>query len=354
MKTARRERPEWFLIPVILVIGLLSVIVAGQLALRFSPGWTLNTDMESRIDPNSAYLTRRPSGFIEPVDASILTQPGWVDFLTPGVSIITGTPFPTLGVTSTLSPAPTSASSATYTAVITTSPTNTFVFIPSTPFSTPKRKPTKTSPPPAITDTPTFTPSSTSTGSTSTPTATPTITSMNTPTATATASQTATLTPITPTSTSSAPPEIGTTPDGVVYILPSGGSLTLDMTLIANGDAGYDLVYYERAAPGGNGIFLDWIIVQIGDGMNWYTVFYWGDNIADTNSNMDFNILPNPQVPEEADQRTIPSSALYPPTGIAIDIDAIVPPGTYSQIRFMAPPGDVDNQTEIDAVEVLP
>lgn len=94
--------------------------------------------------------------------------------------------------------------------------------------------------------------------------------------------------------------------------------------------------------------------MQVGDGTNWYTVFNWGDNIADANSNMNFNILPNPQVPEEADQRAIPTSALYPPTGIAIDIDAIALPGTYSYIRFTAPPGDSDNQTEIDAVEILP
>jgi hypothetical protein len=350
MKRVEPERQDWLLIPVIVVIGLLSVIVAGQLALRFSPHWMLNTDMESRIDPNSAYLTRRPSGFVEPVDTSILTQPGWIDFLTPGVSIITGTPFPP--VTSTPSPVPTTVSSATSTAVIMASPTNTLVFIPWTPTAgrTRKPKPTKTQPPAtATTYTPTFTPSSTSSVFTSTPTASQTATSTGTPTATATITATPTAT-----STSSTPPEIGTTPDGVVYILPSGGSLTLDITLIANGDGGYDLVYYERAAPGGTGIFLDWMIVQIGDGTNWYTVFNWGNNIADTNSNMDFNILPNPQVPEEPDQRDIPTSALYPPTGIAIDVDAIVPPGTYSYIRFIAPPGDSDNQTEIDAVEVLP
>ena len=43
---------------------------------------------------------------------------------------------------------------------------------------------------------------------------------------------------------------------------------------------------------GGTGIFLDWVIVEIGNGTNWYTVFYWGDNIADTNSNMNFNLCP--------------------------------------------------------------
>lgn len=139
-----------------------------------------------------------------------------------------------------------------------------------------------------------------------------------------------------------------------MYFLPSGGSLTLGINLVANGDGNYDLVYYERPAPGGTGIFLDWVIVEIGDGTNWYTVFYWGDNIADTNSNMDFNRLPNPQVPEEGDQRDIPTASLYNGTGIAIDIDAIVPAGMYSYIRFTAPPGDSDNQMEIDAIEVLP
>jgi hypothetical protein len=69
---------------------------------------------------------------------------------------------------------------------------------------------------------------------------------------------------------------------------------------------------------------------------------------------MDFNILPNPQVPQETDQRDIPTSALYNGTGIAIDVDAIAPPGTYSYIRFTAPAGDSDGQTEIDAAEVLP
>jgi hypothetical protein len=139
-----------------------------------------------------------------------------------------------------------------------------------------------------------------------------------------------------------------------VFTLPSGGSLTLNINLVTNGDGSYDLAYYERAAPGGTGVFLDWVILEIGDGTNWYTVFNWGNNIADTNSNMDFNVLPNPQVPEETDQRDIPTSALYNGTGITIDVDAIIPPGAYSFIRFTAPAGDSDGQMEIDALEVLP
>ena len=338
MKVVEREQLDWTIVVIIiLVIGFLLVLVAGQLALRFSPGWELNASMDSRIDPNSTFVANRPDGFIEPVDAAILTQPGWVDFLTPSVTVITGTPFP--AATSTPSPAPTTASSATTTVTVAASPTNTFVFIPWTQTSTRKPKPTEPGP--------------TSTALPSTPTTTQISPSTVTATPSVTATPTITQTPITlPTDTT--PPEIGTTPDGVVYLLPSGGSLTLGINLVATGDGSYDLVYYERPAPGGTGIFLDWVIVEIGDGINGDTVFYWGDNIADTNSNMNFNVLPNPQVPEEGDQRDVPTASLYNGTGIAINIDGIVPAGTYTYIRFTAPAGDSDNQMEIDAIEVLP
>lgn len=134
--------------------------------------------------------------------------------------------------------------------------------------------------------------------------------------------------------------------------MPSGGTLTLGINLVVNGHPGWDLAYYEF--PAGSGILLDWVIIEISDGNNWYRVFYWGNNIADTNTNMDFNILSNPQVPEEPDQRDIPTAELYNSTGIAIELDGVVPPGTYPYIRFIAPTGDVDNKTEIDAIEVLP
>ena len=343
MKAAERERLDWTIVVIIiLVLGFILVMIAGQRAVHFASYWQLNANMDSHIDPNSTFVASRPDGFIEPVDASILTPPGWGDFLTPGVTVVTGTPFPP--ITSTSSAAPTTVLAATSTVTMAATPTNTFVFIPWTQTSTRKPKPTKSDPTstdlpttPTLVTAPTLSPTSTVTPTATVTTTTPTITQ----------------TPITiPTDTT--PPEIGTTPDGDVYFLPSGGSLTLGMNLVANGDGNYDLVYYERPAPGGTGIFLDWIIVEISDGTNWYTVFYWGDNIADTNSNMDFNLLPNPETPEEDDQRDIPTASLYNGTGIAIDIDGIVPAGAYSYIRFTAPPGDSDNQTEIDAMEVLP
>lgn len=158
------------------------------------------------------------------------------------------------------------------------------------------------------------------------------------------------------------PGEIGPNPDGNVYSLPAGQSLTLNFRVDVNGHNGYDMVYHEL--PMGSGVWLDWVTVEISDGRNWYTVFNWGNNIADSNTNMDFNILPFPVMgpvppPEEPDQRDIPSANLYPPTGIAIDLDSVVPPGSYYYIRFSCPSSvngipDTDGKMEIDAIAVLP
>ncbi len=159
---------------------------------------------------------------------------------------------------------------------------------------------------------------------------------------------------------------IGTDPDGIVYLVPEGSSLTLALSspLVANGDIGtWDLVYYELPAfpPPNNGINLDLVQIDISiDGVNnWITIFNWGDNIIDPNTNLTLYLQNNPQVPPEPDERPIPASTLYTsssgyPTGIAIDIDSIAPPGTYYFIRFYAPPDNNDHVAEIDAIEILP
>jgi hypothetical protein len=207
MKASEQERRDWFIIPLILGIGFLCVIIAGQWALRFSPSWKLNADMDSNLDPNSDFLTRRPNGFIEPIDPSILTEPVWINlFLTPGASLLTGTPFPQAKITSSFTTTtstitqapfktstPTRIASATNINIVIASPTNTFVYYP--PTSTPQPKPTATStvsliythtPTTVVTATGTSTPTLTGTP-TSTPTNSPTPAATNTPTDTPTA-----------------------------------------------------------------------------------------------------------------------------------------------------------------------
>jgi uncharacterized repeat protein (TIGR01451 family) len=149
------------------------------------------------------------------------------------------------------------------------------------------------------------------------------------------------------------PPQVGTAPDNTIYILPAGGTLTLDLAVTANGDLGIpDIVIYEFDNAGM--VFMDWMIIQVGDGSNWYTVFYWGDDLADTNSNMNINILP-PNTPPEEDNRMLATAVyFYNGPGITIDIDPMVSMGTYPYLRIIAPNGDADGQLEIDAIELLP
>lgn len=156
-------------------------------------------------------------------------------------------------------------------------------------------------------------------------------------------------------------PEIGP-PDGNQIDIPEGGVETflLSQPVVANGDGAADFVFYEfPAAPG---IALDNVIVEIStDGSAWLPVFYWGDGIADTNTNVNIN-LPNIAsacVPPstEQDNCQISSSDLYNNTGITIDVDnsplSVVPGGSYYWIRFTAPAGSGD-PAQLDAIQILP
>ncbi len=120
-------------------------------------------------------------------------------------------------------------------------------------------------------------------------------------------------------------------------------------------DPDYDLVYYENNS--GGGILLDWVIVDVcadSSCTSAFTVFYWGNATADTNT----NIGVAGYGPPEADNQPIPYANLWgsPPdqTGIAIDVDMAAPAGTYQWVRIYAPPGGANDPAEVDAVEVLP
>lgn len=184
MQARESERRDWLIILLVILIGFLCVIVAGQWAVRFAPRWELDTSMGSKLDPNSDFLTGIPDGPIEPVDAALLTPPSWFDFfLTPGASFETFTPIPTDTITSTATVPPTST--ATFVATSTSTPTlivySTATW-PAPSTNTPTRVPAATATPTAVAST---TPTPTAT-STNTPTNTPTSTPTNTPTPTST------------------------------------------------------------------------------------------------------------------------------------------------------------------------
>lgn len=468
MKRNEGERRGWALVATSLLIGLLCVIAAGDMAIRLAPGWRLEADMRSRLSPDSIFLTPRSDSIFQPLDPAILTPPIWINvFLTPGQNYPTRLPRPTATPTNPAPPA-----QASPTAIpITASPTSTIAYFPATQPTNPG--PTRTSNPPAFTATATLPPSLIPTG-----TLVPLLTPSNTPIPQAdlqitmsdgvvvySAGGPLTYTvivsnngpanvdgalisdPIRPqvlnwtwtctsqnngasgcdpaggntanfsdtvslpygasivytvvvntrpdaagslvhTASIAAPADvvdpaignntvtdsndflnslpygnIGTDPNYAVDVLPPGASLAFrfDTPVVVNGHPSWDVVLYEL--PNGSGVAMDVMIFQIGDGASWYTVFTWGDNIADTNSNLDISVVGG-QENDNRDFTYVPiSDILYPfnsgtdanpATGIVFELDGVVPNGAYPYFRIISPAaGDVDGGCEIDAVTVL-
>jgi hypothetical protein len=147
-------------------------------------------------------------------------------------------------------------------------------------------------------------------------------------------------------------------PDGQEVPLACGETITLYFGAGQgiNDLAGYDMVLYEWPNP--PGIHLDFMILELSaDGTTWYRVFAWdgapggveGTNVDDYAIDGD----------GEVDNEQIPSGELYPPpvppdnlnTGVAIDVQAWVPPGSgpFDWVRIIAPPGCGD-ATQIDSI----
>lgn len=326
MKAIERERHDWVIIPIILLIGLLCVIAAAQWALRFSPRWELVADMRSRIDPDSDFLTHKPEGFVEPVNSSILTQPGWANlFLTPGANVVTGTPFP--AKTATLSSTLTTIVPVTNTLLATTSPTNTFVAVIWIPSSTPGPK------------------------NTDIPSATPT----STPTATYTSTFTQTHIPTTPPDPME--PDFGAA-DGNATTLGNGASVVFDLSgFVLDGDSTFfDMVYYEKEEnTSADKIHLGAVLIEIYDETSgtWYAIYQWGDGIADMNASYSNG---NSEPDGFPVNKTLLVGVAPLNTGIAIDMDApAIARGAavgdeITQIRITS---FSDNECEVDALQML-
>jgi hypothetical protein len=355
MNVIERERRDWLIIPIILLIGFLCVMVAGQWALRFSPSWTLDANMESNLNPNRDFLTNRPTGFIEPIDPSILTQPVWINvFLTPGADIPQGTPVPVTADAALLNPpstqtpfkpiTPTSMESATNTAIVIVNPTNTFIYYPPASSFTPKPKPPSTF---TATPTYTFTPNTTLTA-THTPTATSTSTATATPTATPTPTSTDTPDP--------SEPDFGA-PDGNTAKLGNGAWVEFNLSgFILDGNSTWDVVLYEKEDASSAGkIHLGAVQIEVYDEttLAWYTIYNWGDGAADTNASYNNGN-------SEPDGFPVDMTLLYgtPPlnSGIALDIDtaAISQSGmsgdSITRIRITSLSGA---NCEVDSLQML-
>jgi hypothetical protein len=344
MRTNENEGRDWAVIGFILLFGLFWILVAAEWALRFAPHWELNTNVESKLDPDSDFLTNKPGGFIEPVDPAILTNSTWMNAaLTPGAS------FPTLmsrytataptAITSTLgTPVATQTAAHTMTAPVTitapvlANPTNTSIYVP---------------PPLTSTSKPRFVATSTGTA-TPTPTSTATATATSTSTATGTATATNTV--------DVSEPDYGG-PDGNAIMLANGTSIEFNLSGFSiDGDSAWDLVYYEKeSTSAASKIHLGAVLIEAYDETTgtWYAIYNWGDGIVDANASYNNGN-------SEPDGFPVNKNLLYgvPPlnTGIAIDLDApsIAQGGSIgdsiTKIRIISLS---NNDCDVDALQIL-
>lgn len=158
--------------------------------------------------------------------------------------------------------------------------------------------------------------------------------------------------------TTEAPPmgvEIGPGDGSWYYFDPADSAITLAIPPITrDNNPDYDLVYYELA--NNSGIFMDHVIVRIGDGSNWYTIMNWGDGISDTNTSIaiPLDTLLNPtDCSGEPDNCEISSAFLRNGTGVQIDISN-VPDGVYSYLLIQSLATGAGDGADLDAIEILP
>jgi hypothetical protein len=394
-----RELAGWLIIvPVVLLI----LFGCGQLALLRQPPVTY-ADTRSQLSADyhpwtpvvfAAVSTEIVSEILQdygqdPTDPQIIVtaSPFWPTQVggTPIAFIPTKTATPTVLPTATHTPVPSDTSAPTptpatptATQTVTRLPTRLPTLAPPTPTETatsvPPPMPTNV-PPPAPTDTsapplptPTVdTPIPPLPTDTQTPTLPATLTDTPgfvpsfTPTPTPTLTLIPTDTPIPCSGNNpSGEPDLGG-PDGNYIRIGCGSELIIDLGAnpLILPHPSYDLVFYEREDPDTPGtIALDWIVIEVGPSSAgpWMTIFTWGDNAVDSNTNIG---AAGYGAAGELDNHPIPMTdpPLYgsPPfvTGIAIDVDAVVPPGVYQWVRIRSPLGGDNDPAEVDALQVI-
>jgi hypothetical protein len=106
---------------------------------------------------------------------------------------------------------------------------------------------------------------------------------------------------------------------------------------------------------------MDWIILQIGDGTNWYTILNWGNGVSDGNTNIAIPLVGNSggDCSGEPDNCDIDGSLLAVEsgynTGVTINVDGLgIPLGTYSYLRISVPVGGDNDGVAIDGIYIYP
>lgn len=139
-------------------------------------------------------------------------------------------------------------------------------------------------------------------------------------------------------------------------LLGNGASVEFNLSgFLLDGNSTWDLVYYEKEETSAAGkIHLGLVLIEAYDQTTdaWYTIYNWGDGIADTNASYNNGTEP--------DGFPVNKSLLYGAsplnTGIAIDIDTVaISQGgsvgdSITKIRITSLSS---NDCEIDSLQML-
>ena len=384
----KRDRMDWTLLIFTIPIGIILILIVGQLAVRLMPFWSVNADMNSNLEPDPG--NPRPFAALQPLMPQLLTPMAWAEsYLTPGAEIS----YPEF-----VSFEPTASPSSTPVTPTATEPTPTTPPSPSPTATTPVPSPSPTQPPDDVcNDTgannyggslpceyppppPTTCQDNTATnyGQPLPCTYPPALCQDNTATnygQPLPCTYEVVSTPPTGSSQVSPPPTelgVGTLPDNTnpgnynnigeisdgTYVV-----ITLGIRVENTPDNNYDLAVYEW--NNGGAVYLDYIIIGIShysDGREYYEVFNWGENQdPDLNSNVkDYST----DVDGEVDDETVNLADLYDPdgagpapqTGILIDVDTAdsnPPAGDYEYVVIISPVGGTGNEAQVDSVQAV-
>lgn len=106
---------------------------------------------------------------------------------------------------------------------------------------------------------------------------------------------------------------------------------------------------YQPIYSGGLTVDMDLVILQVGDGRNWYTVFDWGDGSPDINSDIPYSLNSTPCT-SEPDNCPIDVSQLTNPPGVTIQLNSGL---TISYIRIKSPSGgDSGDGLDVNTITV--
>jgi uncharacterized repeat protein (TIGR01451 family) len=147
------------------------------------------------------------------------------------------------------------------------------------------------------------------------------------------------------------PPSLTTNGDGLILNMSTSSFLDSQLASPLTLDPTSQIIYYpDPTAPT---LSMDAVILQLGDGKNWYTILNWGDGLP--NANTDTPAIPACAV-SETDNCVIDPSLLANSPGITINLNGLIPAGTYPYIRIKSPsnPPDSGDGVSIDAIVVVP